>query len=825
MLKRVGLGQGHYLYHYRSLVGSIISRFHRAPALVSPCRWTASVAISHSTTQSSRPTSSSLNSPLPPNIINRVEEILSSNGNDDLVIQRLQKIPELLLHILNHEHARKIAEALASTSLPSLSLRFLHVAYNLGCKLKDNAYECVSFRLAEKKNWNRVLSAVSLAQQHRGRLSLRLLNWRTRAHVETENYKALQHTVDEFRENNLEPTRRTFHLILSGHIRNRDLYRAKECLKTMTEAGCPPDATTHAIVATHYRRLGADQDVEARALQGLGDLTPTTAIAVVNSLITLRLDAHDVTGALQLSTLFDPALMEPILATMTPRHNLGGAESTNSERIPTTSASLIPNAATYTLFMNYHALRSNLRGALQVFRAMLIAETEVTPGAFASVIHALYLGGKGDIAVGMVASLCSSGGRPSPLFHRLISSSMPDDLPWVPSGIPPTIRIFNLFIKGVLSTHGLEGMEIVLRIMHDCNVKPSAATLEILMNHVRRVEGGHARVLSRILRRLASSDVLPTLRHIHIICSSVLHSEKHLIYGSGWDTVAAKFSKTRKAHVRPYPEHRISGDAASFDPTAGIEFPKALRQRSLVRPVIESLKLRDILSDAPMFALRIRHDSLIRSNLDSAKEIFEVMLERGIHPNEYHFSALMEGFARAGDLEGAFDVMKSASRAGVKPNVVMFTILIVGYAHKGNPDKAIQVFEDMISSGIAPDVPSIDAVASAFFIIGAYQMAKTVLRTLWTYIQPLPAEFEHLPLKHLAQAFRSLHTKQRPGDFELPKEDRLVLHLKLNKLRALWNNGMMYRHFRQTSHNRPTLDKQTSHDFDSKTSTNDPPKE
>ncbi|KAH0590603.1 Pentatricopeptide repeat-containing protein, mitochondrial [Termitomyces sp. J132] len=816
MLKRVGLG---HLYHHRSLGGYLNSRFRRPRAFVSPYRWTASVVTPRpTTTQNSCLTSSerAFNSPLPPDVINRVEEIFSNNGNDQSVILHLQKCPELLRYLLNYEHACEIAEGLACTRRPSLSLRFLHVAHTLGCRFRDNPYECVSFHLAEKRNWNDVLSAVSLAQQHRGRLSLRLLNWRTRAYVETENYKALQHILAEFKEHHLEPTRRTFHLILSGHIRNRDLYKAKECLKTMTEANCPPDATTHAIVATHYRRLGMDLDVEARALQGLEDVTPTTAVAVLNSLITLRLDTRDVAGALQLSTLFNRKLMDPIIATMTPRQDLSSAQSTKPkpQHIPVISVPLTPNAATYSLFINYQASRSNLRGALQIFRAMLMAETQITPNALASIIHALYMGGKGDIAVRMVASLCSCGKTPSPLFNRLLSSTTSDDFPWVPSGIPPTVRIFNSLIKGVLSTHGLKGMEIVLQIMHDYDVKPTAATLEILMNHVKRAEGGHARVLSRLLRRLSSSDILPTLRHIHIICSSVLHSEKNLVHGFGWDNIAAKFSNTRKAHVRPYPEHRISGDATSFDPTAGIEFPKALRQRSLVRPAIESLQSRDILCDAPMLALRIRHDSVIRSDMDAAKEVFEVMLERGIHPDEYHFSALMEGFARAGDLEGAFDVMHSASRAGVKPNVVMFTILIVGYAHKGNPDKAIQVFEDMISSGIAPDVPSIDAVASAFFIIGAYKMAKTVLRTLWTYIQPFPANFERMPLKNLAQAFRSLHTKQRPGDFELPKADRLALHLELNRLRALWNMGKMHRRFRRTSQ-----------DFNGKISNHDPPNE
>ncbi|KAG6885457.1 hypothetical protein C0993_001537 [Termitomyces sp. T159_Od127] len=707
-----------------------------------------------------------------------------------------KKSPTLLSHLSNSEHAQQIAENLACTTRLAVCLRFLHVVYTLGYELRSDAYEHVSFRLAEKKNWVGVLATVSLAQRHQRRLSLRLLNWRTRAYVETENYKALQKILDEFKKHGMEPTRRTFHLILSGHIRNCDIYSTKECLRMMTEAGCPPNATTHATIATHHRRLGLDRDVEAQALQGIGDLTPTTAVALVNSLITLRLDAHDLPGALQLCRIFDRTLMDPVLATIALTQDTSITESARVEDIPTLSQPLTPNAATYCIFIDYQASRSNLRGALQIFRAMLVAETRITPNAISSLIYALYEGGKGDIAVRMVANMCSPDGNLSPLFDYLVLSTT-SDVPWVPSNIPPTVRIFNTLIKGVLSTHGLQGMEIVLQIMREHNVKPTARTLEILLNHVKRVEGGHARVLSRVLRRITSCEILPTLRHLHIIFSSILRTEKNLIHGIGWDHVAARFSNTRQAHVRPYPEHRLSGDATSFDPTAGIEAAEALKQRKLLSSAVESLRSRDVLSDSPFFSLRIRHDCLVRPDLDAAKEIFDVMLERGVSLNEYHFSALMEGFARAGDLEGAHNIMDSASRAGVKPNVVMFTILIVGYAHKGNPDKAIQVFEDMITSGIAPDVPSIDAVVSSFFIIGAYTMAKTVLRTLWTYIQPFPPEYKDIPLKQLAQAFRLLHTKQEKGNYELPKEDRLALHRQLVRLRILWNTGKIHRGFRR----------------------------
>ncbi|KAG6832438.1 hypothetical protein H0H92_001484 [Tricholoma furcatifolium] len=741
----------------------------------------SSSAAAPPTLSRAKQTPSAAKRSLPPSdVLDRIESLLLDNAKDKNVIHHIKKSSELLQHTTDREQARKIAEALAATRHPLQSLRFLQIAHILGCKHKDNAYECVSFCLSQQKNWAGVLSTVSLAQEHRGRLSSRLLNWRTRAEVETEKYQALQHTLDDFRESNSKPTRRTFHLVLSGHIRNRNLVKAKKTLQEMADAGFPPDETTHAIIATHYRRLGKDPDVETQSLEILPSLRPTTAVAVLNSLITLRLDAHDIEGALRLTTLFCRPNVDPIISVMT-----DGAGWTNLQNISNIPASIVPNAATYSVYINWQAARSNLHGALQIFRAMLATQTPVSPGVVASLIHALYAGGKGDIAVRMVTKMCNQVS--APFFNRLYTSQIHDDIPWSPIGIPPTIRVFNSFIKGVLSTHRIRGMETVLKIMHDNKVIPNAATLEILLRHVQRFERGYAPLLGRIVKKLSSHDLSPNLRHMHIVLASILRRKRNLIYRFGWDNSAAKFSSTRKTPMR-YPNDQLADEADFFDPMAGIDLSSALGRHVQSSSIIDSLRSRDVKSDSAMFALRIRHDALVHSDLGAAKEIFDVMLDRGISPNEYHFSALMEGHTRAGDMQSALDVMETANQAGVKPNAIMFTILIVGYAHKGNPNKAIRTFEDMISTGIAPDVASIDAVTSAFFMIGAYEMAKTVLRTLWSSIQPLPPEHTHMSLKRLIQTFRLLHVTQRHGDYGLSVEDRVILRARLRRLRSVWRS-------------------------------------
>src|ERR1700736_3354492 len=99
------------------------------------------------------------------------------------------------------------------------------------------------------------------------------------------------------------------------------------------------------------------------------------------------------------------------------------------------------------------------------------------------------------------------------------------------------------------------------------------------------------------------------LGHVHIIMKSVLRRQKFLLHGSGWDVIAAKFSRSRRDLSR-YPEGHISGIADSFDPTAGIELPRKLSYRALIRPIVQSLSARHIMSNRATIALRLKHEAI-----------------------------------------------------------------------------------------------------------------------------------------------------------------------------------------------------------------------
>jgi pentatricopeptide repeat protein len=222
----------------------------------------------------------------------------------------------------------------------------------------------------------------------------------------------------------------------------------------------------------------------------------------------------------------------------------------------------------------------------------------------------------------------------------------------------------------------------------------------------------------------------------------------------------------------------------SFDPTAGIHLD-ITHQNACIRPVIQSLADRGVLADHRMFALRIRYEAVIKGDMRAAKSIFQLMLDRGLHPNEHHYAALMEGYAATGELAAAEAVMNAAERGGIRSNCIMHTILIVGYARHKTPQRAMRVLRRMIATGVRPDVPAVDAIAGVFFAAGDYRLARQILLSLWPSVAPLPPNSEWASLKMLVFHLRNVYDGQISSKKLSQRERRELIH-KLKALSRPW---------------------------------------
>jgi pentatricopeptide repeat protein len=344
----------------------------------------------------------------------------------------------------------------------------------------------------------------------------------------------------------------------------------------------------------------------------------------------------------------------------------------------------------------------------------------------------------------------------------------------------PTTEILNVLASGLLNIRGIDGWRACLRLMHMCRVIPDHHTKALLESHLVNAEGLTRADIARVTKGFSLND--PSLSNLSLSLASSLHCQFRNGKHSGWNNTSGKINplQTRSPSIQA----KKSAVGKSFDPTAGIDSVPT-SQVTRIRPIVQSLTDRGVFADHRIFALRIRQEAVIKGDMKAAKKVFQIMLDRGLHPNEYHYAALMEGYAATGDLAAAETVMNTAERGGTRPNCVMHTILIVGYARRKNPNRAMRVLQHMVATGVRPDVPVIDAITSVFFAVGAYRLARQTLLSLWPSVAPLPRDFERVSLKMLVFHLRNLYNGHISSK-KLSDRERRKLIDKLEVLSRTW---------------------------------------
>lgn len=696
---------------------------------------------------------------LPLELLAAIDTLFTRNMDLEAALSYLHKTPSsaVLLDQLQHrDHARVLAENLAATRVPQRALRTLDVAHNLGIQFKQNAYECVAHQLAEGDYWDLVLAVVKLGKRHTGRTTVRLLNWRARALIEISHFGLLRGVLGEFRDEELQPNKRTFHLLLSGHIRNRDLGKAKECMNQMKEAGFPVDASTHALIVSVYRSLGPDAAVQQKAFDALPELGERDATIVLNSLIQFSLDANDLTEALRYLSMFDPL------------HDGAFQSESSSDDAHDSVRQLSTDAATFTMLINYVSQDGDPSRIASITEKMDAFGVKPDNILVAAVIRALCVAGDVESAVSIVAPMCNSDSTSMSLWQRIgLDSTKPNSisLPISPD-LSPDIHIFNALLRGASTTFGINGSRAVLRLMRANWIVPNAATIGILTAYLNNDEKSQPRTLIRTTRSLLSGSIRPDIKHLNAILKAVIRQEQ------AW---------SRKTNLSRG-SMDVDQETSRFDLLAGTEFPTKLSYRSMTQNMTRSLISKRVRGDRVTVALRMKQ-AIAHRDLEGAEAAFRTMLERGMHANAYHYSALMQAHASLGKIATAESVFRSAVEAGVKPNATMYTILIVGRKRWRDPRRAMRVFEKMVSQGIKPDKPSIHAVANAFYAVGSHGIARRVLMDLWAHIGHFPKELQNASFRDLVKVFRALSTD---GIVPPSGKQQRMLRWKLRRLMQTW---------------------------------------
>ena len=699
------------------------------------------------------------------------------------------KIYQIRTTLEDREKAFEFAQLMVNTALPQRANRVLMLAHQFGCTFRQNMFEQVAFRLIEAAHWVHIPSLVTLGKRQTGRTTIRLLNWRAWALVELSHFHRLREVLEDFHREDLQPTRRTFHALISGHIRNRNLGKARESLQEMQEMGFPIDASTHALIISSYRSLGPDKSVQRQAFDSIQDLDPKLGTTVLNSLVQLCLDARDLNGALQYLSFFNSPTPEPDLTSKSGVDSIqGGGRSppgqTSSITPPSpSSVGIQPDVTTFTMVIDYMAQAQDLSRAMYMVQQMKRLGVEPDDGFAAALIRLHFSVGDLPSALAIVAGTCLQN-RFAQFNLRHLGLQRPalEPTELIPQGIQPTHHIFHALLQGIQTSHGLDGVASVLRIIRIIGMEPNTETVEIVLAFLGKLHRIRPRDMVRVLKML-SSNIQPSLKLAQLILRLILRDESVRAKNGGWLALQRPWNDSA-------PDHRTSKYfVPPFDPIAGIALPRRSSYRSLLRPLIKSLTSLRLRSDRETIALRLKFEVIVNRDIQAAKQTFQQMLDRGMHPNEYHYAALMEGFTLSGDMRAAEGMLETAVNNGIPPNVVLYTILISGYARQKDPTLASQAFHRMLSAGITPDIRSIDAVVSAYFAAGALPVARRVLLELWSHIGPIPEQVKGASLKELLRVFRAMNPAStysvpgdRSGDLMRKKLSWVVRRLKTRKI-------------------------------------------
>ncbi|TFY56416.1 hypothetical protein EVJ58_g7659 [Rhodofomes roseus] len=703
--------------------------------------------------------------------------------------QEGSKWTELREHLGYWFRARDLAEQMVDSPKPHRALQVLILSHFLGCKLQQNVYECVAHRLASARQWLLVTSFVESARRQSGQTTVRLLNLRARALVNMQDFAALDRVLDVFEQEQVCPNRRTFHILVSGHLRNRDLARAKRCLAIMAEAGIEADASTHALIISSYRQFGLAHSVKTKALHVLHESDDRSATNIINSLVQQTLDRDDVQGALDYLALFEPNPTSPA--------NDGGSIHRDGDTASMQSArprTLPPpqDAYTFTILINHLAKQADLPRALRLLDGMREAGVQPDSSTAAALVRAHFAAGQAPAAIRIVADMCQGVRIREAWFRQLgLTASGNDGPSLLPAGIPPAVEVFNALSRGVLTTHGINGMRFVLRMMQLCDVMPDETTAHILLLHLDKVEGASPRDIMRQLRRLLSHQMIPTIQHLNVILHSILRREDSLRRHLDHNPFPQSPTSFEDDETGSSAWDRISGTEESFDPAAGLKLPERSSYRRQMQPILQSLEERGVRSDRATYALRIRHDAVIKRDMEMAKQSFQAMINRGLHPNVYHFAALMEGYAVVGDVDGAVAVMDSALKEGIRPSVKLYTILITACVRQKNAERALRIFQNMLAADLQPDAIALHALAQSFIAARGKAAARRILLELWPTMGELQQDLHAAPMVRLMDTLASLGAKESKNKANKPLSGRKarLLRWKVNRLVRVITGG------------------------------------
>lgn len=662
----------------------------------------------------------------------------------------------------------RVAERLSRSHNPHQTLRLLEAAHAAGVCYGQNVYEQIAFYLAKAKRWCLVLSIVNCGIQKTGRTTTRLLNWRGKALLETQQFAQLNELLGDFEQYGLKPQRRTFHLLLKGHLLNHNVTQAKRTMIDMEGAGIPVDNSTYTTIVSAHRCLGSDKSTEEKTFALLMDAGPYRKIMLMNTLFRHHLDKHDFPGALRVLDIVGRSSKGR-------GHQFDESEGHVFGIIKPSTYVSVADCVTHSLLIEYLSKHEAHRvdQGLELLRCSLLPlDCQVA----AALVRMYYLQGSETRALSVLLDACHS-----PSLRSMLCQELGYDGGLRPSSFSfqgePTAELFNSVLNGSMAIHGIRIAPVILSLMRYVRVKPDSATLEILISYLKTRKLMSLNDFLCCLQGLISAELSPTRKQLNQVLSALVNFKIRGFRKDGWNALSYRV-KSGRTFSRSTGLER-DGPALLIGTDLGmVVHNSSTLVREVVGSLVESLESRGIMADRATFALRMRFDAYTLPPAQATEAASSTMLrmrELGLFPTIHHYAALIEAHCMANNFDAAYASIEDAASDGVLSapfsHVKLYTIAISAYAQQGKASLALQVIQKMLRNGVPLDAAAVHAVVGAFFAVKAFRLARSLLLELWPIVAPFPEELRDAPLRILVAGLRKIRTSSNTNQGALSRSN------------------------------------------------------
>ncbi|GAB2209454.1 hypothetical protein Drorol1_Dr00026670 [Drosera rotundifolia] len=284
--------------------------------------------------------------------------------------------------------------------------------------------------------------------------------------------------------------------------------------------------------------------------------------------------------------------------------------------------------------------------------------------------------------------------------------------------IEPTVISYTTMIKGYSSVCKVDDAVRMFEEMKSYNIKPNATTYTTLLSG--HCDAAKMTEAEKVLKEMVESHAAPKDNSIFV----------RLLYGQckvGNLDAASHVLKamirlsipTEAGHYGILIENFYKGK--QYDRAVNL-LDKVIEKELILRP--ESTLDMEASAYNPMI-------EYLCSNGHTAKAetLLRQLMKKGVQDPKA-FNNLIQGHAKEGKPEAAFEMLKIMIKRGVKTQGNSFVLITKSFLKKGNPTDAKMALDTMIENGHAPDASLYRSVMESLFKDERVQTASRVLKTM-----------------------------------------------------------------------------------------------